>query len=155
MPVAVASFGCWLLFGLGLLLSGMTQPAKVLGFLDVLGQWDPTLAFVMAGAMLVSSIGFTLVRRRSAPLWAPQSLWPTRTDVDRPLLIGAVMFGAGWGLLGLCPGPALENLVTLSPPVIVFVLAMAFGMVLQDVWQRRVPAAGEIENAALATSVDG
>ena len=155
MLVAFASFGCGLVFGLGLLLSGMTQPAKVLGFLDVLGPWDPTLAFVMAGAMLVSSIGFALVRRRPTPLWAPQSLWPTRTDIDRPLLIGAGMFGAGWGLVGLRPGPALENLVTLSPPVIVFVLAMAFGMVLQDVWQSRVPTAGEIEDAALATNVDG
>src|SRR5258706_11340565 len=155
MLVAFASFGCGLVFGLGLLLSGMTQPAKVLGFLDVLGQWDPTLAFVMAAALLVSSAGFVLVRRRTAPLWAPQSLWPTRTDVDQPLLVGAMMFGAGWGLVGLCPGPALENLATLSPPVLAFVVAMALGMELQDVWQRRLPAAREIEDATLATDLDG
>jgi uncharacterized membrane protein YedE/YeeE len=133
----------------------MTQPVKVLGFLDVLGKWDPTLAFVMAGAMAVSSIGFVLVRRRAVPLLAPQSLWPTRTDIDRPLMIGAAMFGVGWGLVGLCPGPALENLVTLSPPVIAFVVAMGFGMLLQDLWRGRLPTASEIEDAALATGADG
>jgi uncharacterized protein len=80
---------------------------------------------------------------------------PTRTDIDRRLVTGAVLFGAGWGMVGLCPGPALENLATLSPRVIVFVVAMAAGMVLQDVWQQRTPSPAELEDAALATSADG
>jgi len=135
MAVILASLICGLIFGLGLLISGMTQPPKVLGFLDILGTWDPTLAFVMAGALAVSSVGFTLVRRRSVPLFAAQSLWPTRTDIDRPLVIGAVLFGAGWGMVGLCPGPALENLASLSVPVFAFVIAMAVGMVAHDFWR--------------------
>jgi uncharacterized membrane protein YedE/YeeE len=153
--LAPASFLCGLVFGWGLLISGMTQPEKVLGFLDVLGRWDPTLAFVMVGALIVSAIGFAVVRRRPAPVFASQSLWPARTDIDRPLVVGAVLFGAGWGLVGLCPGPAIENLATLSPRVIVFVVAMAIGMVAQDVWQKRAPSPTELEDAALATSADG
>lgn len=154
MP-ALASFLCGLVFGWGLLVSGMTQPAKVLGFLDVLGPWDPTLAFVMAGALIVTGIGFSLVRRRPKPILAAQNLWPTRTDIDRSLVAGAVLFGAGWGLVGLCPGPALENLATLSPRVIVFVIAMAVGMVLNDLWQQRTQAPTPTADAALATSPDG
>ena len=155
MLAAVVSFVCGLVFGLGLLISGMTQPTKVLGFLDVLGRWDPTLAFVMAGALGVSSIGFWMVRRRPTPVFAPQSFWPTRTDIDRPLVIGAILFGAGWGMVGLCPGPALENLASLSPAVIAFVLAMGCGMILQDLWQNRLPRVSEIEDSALATNTDG
>jgi uncharacterized protein len=153
--LALASFICGLIFGVGLLISGMTQPAKVLGFLDVLGEWDPTLAFVMAGALVVSAFGFAIVKRRATPIFAAESLWPNRTDIDRPLVVGSLSFGTGWGLVGLCPGPALENLATLSPPVIVFAGAMAIGMVLQDVWQRRTPSPTRIEDAALATAADG
>ena len=101
--LAPASFLCGLIFGWGLLISGMTQPQKVLAFLDILGRWDPTLAFVMVGALAVSAAGFMIVKRRSAPLFAAQSFWPTRTDIDRPLVAGAMLFGAGWGLVGLCP----------------------------------------------------
>jgi uncharacterized membrane protein YedE/YeeE len=137
---ALASFLCGLVFGLGLLISGMTQPDKVLGFLDVLGRWDPTMGFVMAGALAVTATGFALLRRRTRPLLAAQLQWPTRTDIDRPLVLGAILFGAGWGLAGLCPGPALANLATLSPRVLVFVAAMALGMLLQDFWQKRAPA---------------
>jgi uncharacterized membrane protein YedE/YeeE len=155
MAVTLASFVCGLIFGIGLLISGMTQPAIVLGFLDVFGRWDPTLAFVMAGALAVSSIGYVLAQRRGAPVLGGQSLWPTRTDIDRPLLIGATLFGAGWGLVGLCPGPALENLASLSPRVFVFVAAMGLGMIAWDLWQRRMPKATDIEDAALATSADG
>jgi uncharacterized membrane protein YedE/YeeE len=153
--LALASFICGLIFGWGLLISGMTQPAKVLGFLDVLGQWDPTLGFVMAGALAVSAIGFAIVKRRAAPIFAAESLWPSRSDIDRPLVVGSVLFGTGWGLVGLCPGPALENLATLSPRVIIFVGAMAVGMILQDIWQRRTPSPAQIEDAALATAADG
>ena len=133
--LTLASLACGFLFGLGLLVSGMIQPAKVLGFLDIFGAWDPSLAVVMAVALAVSNAGFTLARRRQKPILAPQSLWPLKTGIDRPLVIGSVLFGVGWGLVGLCPGPALENLATLSPRVIAFVLAMAAGMHLHDAWQ--------------------
>jgi hypothetical protein len=128
MPLIIASFGCGLIFGAGLLISGMTQPEKVLGFLDIFGAWDATLAFVMAGAVAVTTIGFTLARRRSAPVLAPKYQWPTRDDIDTPLAVGAILFGVGWGLVGICPGPALVNLAGLSQPIVVFVVAMAVGM---------------------------
>jgi uncharacterized protein len=143
----VAALGCGFIFGWGLLVSGMVQPAKVLAFLDVFGaadgRWDPSLAVVMAAALAVSGLGYALAKRRQQPILAarmsPRMLWPSKTEIDRELVIGSALFGAGWGLVGLCPGPALENLVTLSPRVIVFVIAMAAGMALHDVWQRRKP----------------
>jgi|SRR5215471_6136771 len=150
--VALASFLCGLIFGIGLLISGMTQPAKVLGFLDVFGQWDPTLAFVMAGAVAASSAGYALARRSPRPIIATQHLWPKPTDIDRPLVVGSVLFGIGWGLVGLCPGPAVVNLTTLSLRLIVFVIAMVAGMIAQDLWWSRAPSAKAIEDAALANS---
>ena len=151
---ALATFLCGLIFGSGLVISGMTQPVKVLGFLDIFGRWDPTLAFVMAAALAVSSMGYWLARRQRQPLLATQHFWPNRTDIDRSLVVGSVLFGVGWGLAGLCPGPALVNLASLSPRVFVFVMAMIAGMSALDLWQRRVPSAPAIENAALA-SPDG
>jgi uncharacterized protein len=130
----VASFGCGLIFGVGLLVSGMTQPAKVLGFLDVFGVWDPTLAFVMAAALLVSWLGFRSARQQAKPVLAVRHLWPTRTEIDPPLVIGSALFGVGWGLVGLCPGPALVNVAGLMPRVLVFVIAMAAGLVAKDLW---------------------
>lgn len=130
----LASFLCGLLFGAGLLVSGMTQPAKVLGFLDLFGVWDPTMAFVMVAALLVSFVGFRVARQRTKPILAAEHLWPARTDIDKHLLIGSALFGVGWGLVGLCPGPALVNLVTMTPEVVVFVLAMAAGLVSKDLW---------------------
>lgn len=140
MPQLLAAFGCGLLFGAGLLISGMTQPDKVLGFLDIFGAWDATLAFVMAGAVIVTSVGFALARRRGAPMLAAKLQWPTRNDIDAPLLTGAALFGIGWGLVGLCPGPAIVNLASLGLPVIVFVVAMAVGMLGVDLWQQRASA---------------
>lgn len=137
MPLILASLVCGLVFGAGLLISGMTDTAKVLGFLDIFGAWDATLGFVMAGAVAVTSIGYALARRRSAPVLAAQNLWPTRKDIDASLLIGATLFGVGWGLVGLCPGPALVNLASLSWPVIAFVAAMAAGMIGYDAWGKR------------------
>lgn len=152
MPLVLASFACGLVFGAGLLISGMTDTAKVLGFLDIFGAWDATLAFVMAGAVAVASLGFALARRRGAPVFAAQSLWPSRKDIDAPLVIGASLFGIGWGLVGLCPGPALVNLAGLSLPVIVFVAAMAAGMIGYDVWSKQKAAAPGVSEAAIATS---
>ena len=153
--MALASFLCGLIFGFGLLISGMTQPAKVLGFLDIFGRWDPTLAFVMAAALVVSGIGFALMRRPRRPVLAARYLWPTRTDIDWRLVVGSVLFGVGWGLVGLCPGPALVNLASLMPRVTVFVLAMAAGMIVKDQLDRRVPAAITVGDEALSPSTDG
>jgi len=135
--LVVAALICGLIFGSGLLISGMVQPAKVLAFLDVFGAWDPSLAVVMIAALVVSTLGFTLAKRRGRPILDTQCVWPTKTGVDRPLALGSVLFGIGWGLVGLCPGPALENLATLSPRVIAFVAAMTAGMALHDFWQER------------------
>jgi len=148
--VLIAGFLCGFIFGWGLLISGMMQPTKVLGFLDIFGAWDASLIVVMVVALVVSGLGFALVRRRARPMFAPESLWPTRNDVDGPLIAGAALFGIGWGLVGLCPGPALENLASLSPQIIVFVAAMAAGMVLHDLWQKRraLPAAREVAAGA-------
>jgi uncharacterized membrane protein YedE/YeeE len=149
----IASLVCGLVFGAGLLISGMVQPTKVLGFLDIFGTWDPSLAVVMAAALAVSVPGFMLANGRARPLLAAKSFWPTRSDIDRPLIAGAVLFGVGWGLVGLCPGPALESLATLSPGIIVFVAAMAGGMILQNIWQRSRATTPRQE--ALANSADG
>jgi uncharacterized protein len=155
--VGIASFAAGLVFGIGLLISGMTEPAKVLGFLDVFGAWDATLAFVMAGAVAVAAIGFTLARRRSAPVLAPSFAWPARQDIDAPLIIGSALFGIGWGLCGICPGPALVNLAGLSAPIIAFVVAMIVGMFGYELWQRRDVAARQAAptSAAVATRSDG
>ena len=119
----------------------MTQPVKVLGFLDVLGfasgRWDPTLGFVMIGALAVAAPGFLLARRRTQPLFAPVAAWPSKRDIDRPLIAGAVLFGIGWGLVGLCPGPAIANLAMFSSRIVAFVVAMAAGMLARDFLRRR------------------
>ena len=137
----LASLLCGFVFGIGLLISGMTQPTKVLGFLDIFGAWDPSLAVVMAAALAVSSAGYALAQRRSQPVLAPRFDLSTKTGIDAPLVTGSALFGIGWGLAGLCPGPALENLATLSPQVIVFCIAMVAGMMAHDHWYARRPAA--------------
>ena len=154
MP-ALASLLCGFIFGSGLVISRMVQTTKVLGFLDVLGiwngTWDPSLIVVMAAGLLVTGIGYALIRPHT-PVFAPRSLWPTATDIDRPLIIGAALFGIGWGLVGLCPGPAIADLATLSPGVFVFVIAMAVGMAAHDLWQAR--GTRQVEQK-LATATDG
>jgi uncharacterized membrane protein YedE/YeeE len=124
-----------LVFGFGLVISGMTQPARVLGFLDIFGVWDPTLAFVMGAALAVSLPGFYFARRRERPLLTARFRWPTRSEIDAPLIGGAALFGIGWGLVGLCPGPAIVNLATFLPQIIVFVVAMGAGMLALDRWR--------------------
>jgi uncharacterized membrane protein YedE/YeeE len=149
----IASLLSGLVFGAGLLISGMVQPTKVLAFLDIFGAWDPSLAVVMAAALAVAAPGFMLANGRSRPLLAAQSVWPTKNHIDRPLIVGAALFGVGWGLVGLCPGPALESLATRSPGVIAFVAAMVVGMILQNIWQRS--RAITSREKALAIGADG
>jgi uncharacterized protein len=120
-----------LVFGAGLFVSGMTNPAKVLGFLDVAGTWDPSLAFVMGGALAVNALASAVARRRARPVLAERFALPTLQDLDPDLLIGSALFGVGWGLVGLCPGPALANLLSGQLPIYGFVGAMALGMALQ------------------------
>ena len=143
---ALASLICGYIFGWGLFVSGMMRPDKVLGFLDVFaipsGQWDPSLAVVMAVALGVTGLGYALARRRT-PVFEEKNQWPTQSAIDRPLVAGSVLFGVGWGLVGLCPGPAIANLATLSTPVIVFVVAMALGTLAHDLWYARGAAGSE------------
>jgi len=131
------AFLAGLVFGLGLLLSGMADPAKVLGFLDLAGAWDPSLAFVMAGAIGVGAIAFALARRRRASLLGDPIQSPTRSRIDRRLVAGSLLFGVGWGLAGFCPGPALVALGLGNAKAIVFVLAMLAGMALFELSQAR------------------
>lgn len=130
MAKTASAFAVGLLFGLGLLVSGMADPAKVLAFLDVTGRWDPSLAFVMAGAVAVSATGYFVARRRGRPLLASRLEIPTRRDLDPRLLVGAAVFGLGWGLAGLCPGPALTILSVVPAPAATFVAAMVVGMLM-------------------------
>ncbi len=139
-----------LLFGVGLLVSGMANPAKVLGFLDVFGTWDPSLALVMAGAIAVGLVAFGVARRMTRSLSGEPMRLPATQSIDRRLMAGAVVFGVGWGLAGFCPGPALVALAAGSGKALIFVLAMVAGMVLYE-WletRRKNPSAG------VATSED-
>lgn len=116
-----------LLFGAGLVLGGMTRPAVVLAFLDVSGHWNPQLLFVLAGAMLTAAVGYRFILRRARPLLDVRFHLPTSRRVDRRLLIGAALFGAGWGLAGYCPGPALTSLTAGAPSLLLFVACMVIG----------------------------
>ncbi|HEY8377945.1 MAG TPA: DUF6691 family protein [Nannocystis sp.] len=123
---ALVALACGVVFALGLGLAGMTDPARVLAFLELR---DPALLFTMGGAVAVTFLGFPAVLRRSRPLLAGAFALPTRRDIDARLVLGAALFGVGWGLVGLCPGPALTDLVTLDPQILLFVIAMIGGMV--------------------------
>lgn len=117
-----------LIFGLGLIISGMANPAKVLNFLDLAGNWDPSLAFVMGGAMAVTYLGYRLAWHQDAPLMAPRFDLPSSNRIDRPLVIGAALFGLGWGIGGFCPGPAWTALPLMSPGILVFLPMMLLGL---------------------------
>ena len=134
--VALIAFGSGLVFGLGLIISGMANPAKVLGFLDLAGAWDPSLAFVMGGAVLVTAAGFALLRRRRASLSGEPLRWPTATPVDVRLAVGSLAFGAGWGLAGFCPGPALVAASAGVSEALIFVAAMVAGMAIFSVLEK-------------------
>lgn len=133
----LSEFGVGLLFGLGLILAGMTDPSKVLGFLDLAGLWDPSLAFVMGGAILVSLGAFALAKKRSQSFLGGAMHLPTSRDIDGRLITGSLLFGAGWGLAGFCPGPAIVSLATGNLKAIVFVLAMLAGMAIFEIVESR------------------
>lgn len=128
--VMLIAFASGLVFGLGLIVSGMANPAKVLGFLDIAGSWDLSLAFVMGGAVVVTALGFALLRRRRVSLSGEPLHWPTATRVDPRLALGSLAFGAGWGLAGFCPGPALVAAAAGVPQALIFVAAMIAGMAI-------------------------
>ena len=130
MPRTFVALLAGTLFGLGLAVSGMMNPAKVTGFLDVAGNWDPTLAFVMGGALVITVPAFRLILKRPRPILGDGFALPTKSALDARLLGGAALFGVGWGLSGFCPGPAVAALVTRLTPVFAFVAAMMAGMVL-------------------------
>jgi hypothetical protein len=131
---SLTSFLLGALFGIGLIVSGMIHPQKVQDFLDVSGQWDASLALVMGGALLVTALTFPLIVKRREPLLATKFHLPTAKEIDAKLIVGAALFGIGWGLGGFCPGPAIVGLLSGSTAPIVFVAAMIVGMVLQRVY---------------------
>lgn len=131
MRSRVLSLLAGLVFGVGLALAGMTRPSKVIGFLDIGGNWDPSLGLVMVGAIAVHFVAFRVVTRRPAPLFDDRFHLPTRRDADPRLVTGALLFGVGWGVGGFCPGPAITSAASGTFPAIVFVAAMTAGMILE------------------------
>jgi uncharacterized protein len=143
-----------IVFGLGLGISGMTRPIKVIGFLDFFGSWDPSLAFVMMGAICVYFIAYRWSRGMAAPILTTRFSVPSRRDLDGRLIIGSAIFGAGWGLGGFCPGPAITSLASGATPVMIFVAAMAAGIYLQG-WVAGLWVAKERpETSILQTAAD-
>ena len=136
MSALASALGAGFLFGIGLWVSGMANPKKVLGFLNVSGDWDASLMLVMAGAVAVTAIAFRFVLKRKKPLWGAGFQLPQKRDIDMPLVVGSAIFGLGWGVAGYCPGPAITALSTLSTESIVFVAAMFAGGWLHRLLQR-------------------
>lgn len=125
-----------LIFGIGLILAGMTNPAKVIGFLDITGTWDPSLAFVMGGAILVAIVAFRFAKKRTINFLGGAMRMPTSDMIDKRLVIGSLLFGAGWGMAGFCPGPALTSIGTGNPKAVIFVIAMIVGMAIFELVDR-------------------
>lgn len=125
----IAAFGAGLIFALGLAISGMTQPSKVVGFLDFFGDWDPSLAFVMGGAVLINTLLYRLSVRRERPLLDKDFHLPSTSHVDWRLITGSALFGVGWGLAGYCPGPGITAGASMQAPALIFILSMATGMI--------------------------
>lgn len=132
----VTAFVTGLLFGLGLILSGMTDPTKVTGFLDIAGAWNPSLIFVMGGAILIAMVAFRIAGTRTHALLGGAMHLPTARQIDKRLILGGVIFGIGWGLAGYCPGPALASLATGGSKPLIFVLAMLAGMATYEILSR-------------------
>jgi len=124
------------LFGLGLIVSGMANPEKVLGFLDIAGLWDPSLAFVMGGAIIVGLIAFTVARKRTLSFLGFNMKLPTNNRIDKRMVIGSMMFGIGWGIAGLCPGPAIASLALRPSSAAIFVVAMIAGMTIARMFEK-------------------
>ena len=137
MQHRISEFLVGLVFGLGLILSGMTDPGKVIGFLDIFGAWDPSLALVMAGAIAVGLGAFAVARKRTVSWLGGALHLPKSNQIDKPLVIGATLFGAGWGLAGFCPGPGLVSLASGQIKGAMFVVFMLLGMQLFEVWNRQ------------------
>ena len=137
MKQRISEFLIGLIFGLGLILSGMSNPEKVLGFLDLAGNWDPSLAFVMGGGVIVAFIAFTLAKKRTQAFFGDALRLPTARQIDKKLLIGSLLFGAGWGLAGFCPGPALVSVGAGYSQALILVVAMIVGMLLVEVFSRK------------------
>ena len=133
----VVSLISGIIFGVGLSVSQMIDPAKVLGFLNIFGAWDPSLAFVMIGALIVSSPFFHLFKNNDKPVFADSFSYSNNKELNKKLIIGSSLFGAGWGLAGLCPGPAIASLALLNTSSIVFVIAMFVGFYLSDMYKRK------------------
>jgi uncharacterized membrane protein YedE/YeeE len=142
----VAALICGALFGLGLSISGMLDPHRVLGFLDVTGAWDPSLIFVLAGGVIVATIGYRLLRL-PRPLLDRRFDLPTKTAIDAPLLLGSAVFGIGWGIAGFCPGPAVASLTLGVGPALLFVITMVAGMIAHDHLVRHLIPAGPMKRA--------
>ena len=130
------AFGSGLVFAIGLSISGMTKPSKVIAFLDLAGNWDPSLALVMIGAIAVNVMAVLWARTARSPLFAPRFQVSTRRDIDTSLVTGAAVFGIGWGLAGYCPGPAVTSVASLAPSTLVFFVSMLAGMLLFALLQR-------------------
>jgi uncharacterized membrane protein YedE/YeeE len=128
MSLQLAAFFSALMFGLGLGFAGMTLPSKVIGFLDVTGSWDPSLAFVMIGAIAVHSLSYRLITKRASPVLTANFQIPTKRQIDLKLIFGSVLFGAGWGLGGFCPGPAIVSAVSGVPSVLFFLVSLVAGV---------------------------
>ncbi|MGX5845080.1 DUF6691 family protein [Mesorhizobium sp. ArgA1] len=137
VPRLATAMASGLIFGLGLSFSGMLDPVRVQGFLDVFGPWDPSLAFVLGGAVTVAAIGVVVSRRRARPAFDAEFHLPGTRGIDRRLVVGSAMFGIGWGIAGFCPGPAISALALGKAEVIVFVVAMVLGMIVHDRWAGR------------------
>jgi uncharacterized membrane protein YedE/YeeE len=139
MPI-IFSILAGMIFGAGLTLSDMINPARILNFLDVTGSWDPTLIFVMAGGFAATMLGYRFVFHRKSPISADNFNLPTQQQIDLPLVGGAALFGVGWGLAGICPGPALTDVATLEPKIFLYIAAMVVGMMVARVFQARLSA---------------
>ena len=138
MKSALSSLFAGLIFGAGLVLSGMINPAKVLNFLDLFGTWDPSLAFVMIGAIGISIPGFMFIRKKKIVLFASELKFSTRKDIDKKLIIGASLFGLGWGLIGFCPGPVVSSLLIGNEGSLLFASMMVLGMVCGKYIRKRI-----------------
>lgn len=136
MSLVLAAFLSALLFGVGLGVAGMTLPEKVIGFLDVTGHWDPSLAYVMVGAIAVHGVSYRWITNRESPMLTPSFQIPTKRQIDPKLILGSMLFGVGWGLAGFCPGPAIVGVVSGAPSVLIFSASMIGGVYMHRVYEK-------------------